>query len=110
DVDEVQRDEAGAAGELSVGADPSDVVRVGQGHGDDAGLAAAGDRGVHRLAGDRATVSATAAEHQHRAVVLPELRPGGRHDEPGLQVADVGRDHSDAMTVVAHQVRAHEMV
>src|SRR6266852_8801878 len=64
----------------------------------------------HRLARDRATVTPTAVEHQQRPVVLHELRPRVRHDESSLQVAYVRRDHPDAVTIVAHQVRAHQMV
>jgi hypothetical protein len=106
----VHRHEARRARHLAVGADAPDVMRVGEPHRHHAALAAARDGGVHRLARDRPPVAAPAVEHQEGAVVLHHLRPGVRHDQAHLQMAHVRRDHADAVTVVAHQVRAHQVV
>ena len=108
-VDEVQRDEAGGAGHLPVGAHAADVVRVGQRHGHHAGLAAALDGGRHRLLGHAAAVPTEAVEHERGAVVLHDLGPRVRHHQARVHVAHVGRDHAHAVTVVPGQVGGHQV-
>jgi hypothetical protein len=103
-VHEVQGDEAGRAGQLAVGADPADVVCVGQRHGHHTGLAAALDGGRHRLLGHAPAVPTEAVEHERGPVVLHDLGPRVRHHQARVHVAHVGRDHPHAVTVVPGQV------
>ena len=72
-VDEVQGDKPGGGGQLAIGADAADVMRVRQCHGDDTGLAAARDGGRHGLARHDAPVAAAAVEHEDGAVILHQL-------------------------------------
>ncbi len=108
-VDEVHGHEAGRARHLAVRAHATDVVRVGQGQHGHAGLPAALDPHGHGLAGHAPPVAALAVEHQERAVVLRHLHRAVGHDEPVLEVPDVGGHELDAVAVVPGQVRVDQV-
>jgi hypothetical protein len=97
-----------ALGQLAVGAHTTDVMGIGEGERDHAGLPAALDRGRHRFAGHAAAVATAPVEHQHGAVVLHDLGRRVGHDELSLEVSHVCRDHAHAVTVVAGEVGLHQ--
>ena len=104
----MNRDHAGFHGDLAVGADAAEMMGAAQRQKRDTGFAATRRRPLHRLPSDPATEAALAVESQDGAVVLDESRRGSRLEQAAAEMVGVGRHESDAVAVVAHEVRGDE--
>jgi hypothetical protein len=106
----MHRGEPGLGQDLAIGADAPDVMRAPERQHRHAVHAREPDRDLHRIARDHLAVAAVALDGRQRA--------GLHHDRAapvGLQhaladVGGVGRQHADAVAVMAGEVRGDEIV
>ena len=110
DVDEVQRHHAGARGDLAIGADAADVMRVAQAVDGDAVLARGLDRPLDRLTRDHLAVAAMRVPDRDRAGVGDDLRLLVGLQVAGLEIPDIGDQHADAVAVMTAQIGLDQMV
>ncbi len=110
DVDERDRDEAGARAHLAVGADPADMVRIAQGDDRDAGLLRLRDAEHCRLARDDLAPAAVAVIDDHRPGLADHMPLDVGRRLAGAEVAQVVGDHPDAVAVVPAQIGLDQMV
>ena len=110
DVDEVQRHHAGPRGNLAIGADAADMVRIAQPVHRDAMLLRRLDRPFDRLAGDHLAVAGPRIPYRDRAGVRDDLRRLVDLERASLEVAHIGDQHSHAMAVMAAQVCLDQML
>src|SRR5207247_5307154 len=99
DVDEVQRHHSGARGNLAIGADPTDMVRIAQPVDRNAMLARRFDRPFDRLAGDRLAIAGMGIPDRDGAGVRYDLGGLVCLERSGFEVAYIGDQHPDAMAV-----------
>ena len=110
DVDEVQRDHAGAGGNLAIGADAADMVRIAQPVHRDAMLLRGLDRPFDRLMRDHLAVAGPRVPDRDRAGVGDDLRRLVGLQRAGLEVAHIGDQHPDAVAVMAAQIGLDQMI
>ena len=106
----MQRDHAGARGNLAIGADAADVVRIAQPVHRDAMLLRRPDRPFDRLMRDHLAVAGPRVPDRDRAGVRDDLRRLVDLQRAGLEVAHIGDEHPDAVAVMAAQVRLDQMI
>lgn len=109
-VHPVRAHHAGACALLAPVADASDVVGIGKADDADAVLFSAVDADIHGLLGDDLTVARAAVDHNYGAIIARNLCMMVTDTSARRGVLDIGRDHADAVAVVAEQVGQHQMV
>ena len=110
DIDEVQRHHAGARGDLAIGADAADVMRVAQSVDRDAMFARGLDRPLHRLTRDHLAVAAMRVPDRDRSGIRDDLGRLIRLQRTRLEIPDIGDQHADAVTVMTAQIGFDQMV
>ena len=108
DIDEMDRDQSCGDGNLAVGADPSQVVCVPQGHHANAVSTTPPDGLIHRLAADPPPKPQFAVQLNERVGVFHDRSRSSRFEHPDLEVLKIGRHQTDPMAVVAHEVCRHQ--
>ena len=109
-VDEVEADVSGAGAPLGVRAYAAEVMGVAQGEGDDSRVPDALEREVGRLAADHLSETEPPVQPKHGAAVLEHLDFRIGREAPVRDGVDVVRRHADAVGVVAHEIREHEVL
>ena len=97
-------------GNLAIGADPADVVRVAQAVDGDAMLFRGIDGPFDRLAGDHLAVAGMRVPDRDRAGIGDDLRLLVRLQGAALEIPDIGDQHADAVAVMAAQIGLDQMV
>src|SRR5260221_1576318 len=105
----MQRRHARARGNLAIGADAADVVRVAQAVHRNAMLLRRADRPFDRLTRDRLTIAGMRIPYRDRAGVGDDFRLLVDLERTGLEVSDIGDQHPDAVAVMAAQVCLNQM-
>ena len=106
----MQRDHARACGNLAIGADAANVVRIAQSVHRDTMLPRRLDGPFDRLMRDHLAVASPRVPNRDRAGVRDDLRRLVDLQRAGLEVAHIGNQHPDTVAVMAAQVCLDQMI